>query len=363
VNVVFVTFALTSRLGGEAQYSSRVNRALAELVADGTQRDTRTTTIALWDAGKAATADERAATVGCNGNKVRCIGQFIRALHDRPDLVIYGHVLFLPLAVLARVLAPSARRVLIAYGLEAWEPPSRLRSILVRHFVHQIVAISAHTASRMSEVYKVSPETFGVLPCAIDVTPSPVAAVRREPLSILIVSRLGEHSEHKGVGVLIEAMALVREVVPGATLTVVGDGKDRPRYEALAAELGLADIVTFAGVVSDSELQNYYRRSRIFALPSSKEGFGIVFLEAWLAGLAIVAANRAAARDVIDDNSTGLLVEPTPRAFADALIRLLDSPPLCDSLARVGEMKARETYSHERFVEELRVIIDTPVAS
>ena len=101
---------------------------------------------------------------------------------------------------------------------------------------------------------------------------------------ILTVARLDARERYKGVDQLIEAMPAVLQTVPAARLRIVGTGSDLPRLKELAARLGVADSVEFAGFVDDEHLRAAYRDCALFALTSSGEGFGIVFLEAMAHG-------------------------------------------------------------------------------
>jgi phosphatidylinositol alpha-1,6-mannosyltransferase len=108
---------------------------------------------------------------------------------------------------------------------------------------------------------------------------------------------------------------------------IVGDGDDRPRLEALARERGLAGRVHFAGQVSDSELPDYYRLADVFVMPSTKEGFGIVFLEAAASGLPVIGGDRDGSADALADGAIGAMVDPDDDAALDRAIgQALDAP-------------------------------------
>ena len=89
-------------------------------------------------------------------------------------------------------------------------------------------------------------------------------------------------------------------------------------------------------------VQAAYADADLFCLPSLQEGFGIVFLEAMAAGLPVVAGDAAAVPEVVDDGTTGLLVDPRdPAAVAGALLRLLDDADLRRSMGRAGRERVR----------------------
>ncbi len=155
--------------------------------------------------------------------------------------------------------------------------------------------------------------------------------------SVLFVAALDEQHYFKGLHVLLEAMVKV----PGAKLTIVGDGNLKNKYIKKAEELKISDRVNFAGRVSDEELPKYYQDADLFCSASidRSEAYGIVLMEAAASGLPAVATNIAGVRSVVEDGETGLLVPPNdPAALAEALRDMLSDAAL---LAKMGQ-SARE---------------------
>ncbi len=139
---------------------------------------------------------------------------------------------------------------------------------------------------------------------------SPPAGTR----DILFVGRL---HRWKGLEYVIQALPMI----PSASLTIVGEGPDRPRLERLAA----GQPVTFVGPKSHDELANYYRRADLLVLASTfGEGLPNVVLEAMASGRPVVATRTAGVVDVVRDGINGVLVEPgDASALAGALGSLL----------------------------------------
>jgi phosphatidyl-myo-inositol dimannoside synthase len=124
---------------------------------------------------------------------------------------------------------------------------------------------------------------------------------------ILTVGRLSSSDTYKGFDTLIEAMPAIRHEYPAARLRIVGKGDDLPRLQALAAGLGVAGSVDFLGPISDEALRAEYAACDLFALPSRKEGFGLVYLEAMVYGKPCIGARAGGAPEVITP-ATGVLV-------------------------------------------------------
>jgi glycosyltransferase involved in cell wall biosynthesis len=139
---------------------------------------------------------------------------------------------------------------------------------------------------------------------------------------------------------------------------VAGHGKLLEEHRQIAEEVGAGKYVIFAGRVSDEELDRLYRESALFALPSRKEGFGIVYLEAWLHHLPVIAGNADAGAEVVDDGVNGRIVDPTnEQDVAGAIVELLTDPAKAQRFGEAGHRKLHAEYGHERFAERLRAIL------
>jgi glycosyltransferase involved in cell wall biosynthesis len=268
--------------------------------------------------------------VGCRRGKLHFIRETIR-LGRRADILICGHLHQLAIARLAQILNPRLRYYLVAHGIEVWRPYSFLerRALLG---AHRILCISEYTRRQMLRFFPALPaERLVVVPNTLDpyfapdlnnqVSHAPFASPR-----VLTVSRLSSTDTYKGVDTLIEAMPQVRREFPLARLRIVGKGDDLPRLEALVHRLGVGFAVDFTGPLSDEALRAEYAACDLFALPSRKEGFGLVFLEAMTYGKACIGARAGGAPEVITD-ATGQLVEyGNIPDLADAVADLVRHP-------------------------------------
>lgn len=142
-------------------------------------------------------------------------------------------------------------------------------------------------------------------------------AVRRElgiPEGRLVIGTAGSLVKRKRVGLLIEAAARI----DNAVCVIVGDGPERASLTALAERLGIKDRVRFTGFSSDAV--SYINAMDIFVLPSEKEGFPRVILEAMLMARPVVAFDVAGAGEEIIDGKTGIILKGNgPEAIAEAI--------------------------------------------
>ena len=244
----------------------------------------------------------------CRRQKSRFIRATLR-LSRGCDRIVCGHVAQLPVALAAKVLHPRLRYYLVAHGIEVWRRFTLPERLALRG-AEKIFCVSDYTRRELLRYCPLPAGKAVVLPNALD--PSfPIAAVpvRRDgPPVILAVTRLTQTDRYKGVDHLIEAMPAIRAELPDAVLRIVGRGNDLPRLQALRNRLGLRSAVEFLGFVDDRRLTAEFQACRLFALPSEREGFGLVYLEAMAGGRPCLGARAGGAPEVITADS-GVLVE------------------------------------------------------
>jgi len=266
----------------------------------------------------------------------------------------------------ARVQAylPDAFRapyLLPLYGIEVWRPLDwDRRRALAKAAVR--FAISAQTLER-ARPFCPDLEGTAVVPLALEERePAGLADARLlDRLGsgfLLIAGRMAAGERYKGHDELLAALPGLLAVAPEARLVVAGDGCDRPRLEAKAASLGLGAAVAFTGFVSEATLAELYRRCAAFVMPSTGEGFGLVYLEAMRAGKPVLAARGSAAEEIVRHGETGLLIEPQDREeLILALTRLLTEPEAARRMGEAGRERWQREFGIERFRERLEPLL------
>jgi len=160
--------------------------------------------------------------------------------------------------------------------------------------------------------------------------------------SLIFVGRL---AAVKGVPILLESMAQLKQTNPNARLTLVGDGPERPILEQMAKDLGVWDVVAFVGYKSQSEVRDYLQQSDVFVLPTFAEGLPIVFMEALAAGVPVVSTQLAGHSDLVEQGKNGFLVSPGDQpSLTQALKTLLDDPEQRRQFAAAGRAKIRAEF-------------------
>jgi glycosyltransferase involved in cell wall biosynthesis len=231
---------------------------------------------------------------------------------NRYDWILIGHVNLLVFTIAALLIKPfsQTRAVLIAHGIEVWSHIGRWRRLAFLR-LHKTLCVSRYTRQRVLEqVPALRKERVTIFPNCLCGTwtglrPSPQRPARDAPF-VLSVSRLERGDRYKGIVTVIEAMSQLDDL--SLHYLIVGQGNDMAFLQEVAIRYGVAHRVHFLRGISDAELVNMYTECQAFVLPSGKEGFGIVFLEAMYFGAPVIAAAEKGALDVVKDGETGLLV-------------------------------------------------------
>jgi teichuronic acid biosynthesis glycosyltransferase TuaC len=169
---------------------------------------------------------------------------------------------------------------------------------------------------------------------------SPAGAVPAEA-TILAVGNL---IPSKGHELLLRSFVAIKDRFPQLSIEIIGDGPERSRLERIVREQGITGRVRFLGHQSRLQVADAMRRASIFALPSTYEGLGCVYLEAMSAGLPVIACRGQGIEEIIQPDMNGCLVEPDNLLeLAETLSGLLQQ----DELRRTMGIAARHTILQE----------------
>jgi phosphatidylinositol alpha-mannosyltransferase len=219
---------------------------------------------------------------------------------------------------------------------------------LLRRLFRRLDSCIAVSEPAKTFVSRYFPADYTVIPNGIDpgvfnpsVPPAP-GIVRPTRQTILFLGRL---EERKGLGTLLEAYSLLRQVRADCQLVVVGNGPLRRGYERRVEEEGIPDV-KFCGFIPEADKASYFTAADIYCAPNTgKESFGVILLEAMASGRPVVATAIDGFRQVISDRVEGLLTPPGDEAqMAAALARLLDDRALRQQMGERGR-QAAEGYA------------------
>jgi len=183
-----------------------------------------------------------------------------------------------------------------------------------------------------------------IVHCGVDPAEFEVSDARSKSGSqLLFVGRL---AAVKGLPILLQAIASLREAHPHLTLSLAGDGPDRQMLEKLAVDLDIADRVKFLGYQSQSQVRALLQQTDIFVMTSFAEGVPVVLMEAMAAGVPVIATRIAGVPELVQDGKTGVLIPPGDvAATAVAIDELLSDGDLRSRLTEAGRAKVEREFN------------------
>jgi glycosyltransferase involved in cell wall biosynthesis len=269
------------------------------------------------------------------------------------DAVDVDHMPFFPLFS-ARLVCMLRRKPLVATWHEVWGPEYWQQYLGVGGLVG---GVTEKLALRMPDVIvsNSSQTTERLLSVRPDVAVEtvPLGVDRERIAAIEPVARraevvyAGRLLAHKNVDVLLRALAVLHDGGRPVRGLIIGEGPERVRLEELAVSLGLGGMVEFCDFLPDhDDLLATVKSAQAFVLPSEREGFGIVVLEANACGLPVVTIDHPdnAARLLITEGRNGYLSPLDPACLADRIGQCLDDGEL-DSVAIAASIPAELEWS------------------
>jgi len=254
------------------------------------------------------------------------------------DLPLIAGPMFLPWPV---TVAPKQRPIARAANAVLGRRERRLHARTFRRAAKLLVTGPAAAA----DVPAAYGDKIVQIPFGVDADRIPASALPDEP-TIVFLSVL---QRRKGPDVLMRALPEVLRCVPRARVILAGDDPSglRPGLEKLAADLGVAGAITFAGSVAPGdEAFAMHRRARVFCQPSHGEPFGMAVLEAMATGRPVVTTAAGGVTDLVVDRRGGRVVPPgDPTLLADALISILSDPVAAVRMAAFNRARVQERFN------------------
>lgn len=206
-----------------------------------------------------------------------------------------------------------------------------------------IITVSAFTARQLEQLLHVDASKIRVIPHGALPVPSPLATIAREP----IVLSVGAIQRRKNIVRLVEAF---EQVETGWKLVLAGSlGFDSETALRRIESSPRKQDIQVLGYVTNSQLEELYRRASILAFPSLDEGFGMPILDAMARGVPVLTSNVSAMPEVAGD--AALLVDPNEvDSIAEGLCRLTGDADLLTTLIQAGLKRAGD-FSWEKSIE------------
>lgn len=259
--------------------------------------------------------------VGFGRNKIK-MGWNTLTKATKADIVILSHINLAMLGIIIKILRPKCRVWLVAHGIEVWRPLNVSKRLLIKKFADKIICVSSFTKSQMIYWHQVNAEKCIVLNNVVDPFikhpdefEKPEYLLNRYNLTtknqiVFTLTRLASSEQYKGYVQVIRAISALKTKFPNIKYILGGpfDQLEGKRIKELITHCGVEQQVIMTGFLKESELSDYFLLADLFVLPSKKEGFGIVFIEALSCGLPVVCGDADGSVDAIKNGELGTAI-------------------------------------------------------
>jgi glycosyltransferase involved in cell wall biosynthesis len=290
-----------------------------------------------------------------NNNKLMSF-QYILKNYKNYNTFIFAHINLAPLAIFLKLLNPNAKIYFCTHGIEIWKK----LPIYTEWIMNKSTILTVSNFSKKQLIkYNKALKDIKLFPNCIkhnELSKILDNPYKKNEFNILSVTRLSEGEKLKGIDTMIKTIPLLKEKIPNLKYSVIGKGEDLIRLKKLAKDLNVENYISFLGFVDD--INAYYQHCDIFSLPSKKEGFGIVYLEAMQYKKPVIGVNYGGPTDVIQDGKTGYLCEYDDiDCLADKIIQLYKNEDLNIKIGNAGYEYFINNFTFSQYKKNLKEVL------
>lgn len=364
--VLFLTLRIFSATGGIEKVCRLAGKALYELSGESYIQGIKVFSLYDEPADINTTYFPETIFSGFAKKRIRFLYAAIhKGIHSQ--IIILSHVNLLTVGYFIKLFSPKTKVILIAHGIEVWSSfPGWKKRMLQR--CDQVIPVSDFTKKKMMEMYQLPEQKFTILNNCLDPFLPPPKQTKKDnsllarygmnasDMVLLTLTRLASKEKYKGYDQVIQAVYELRNTHPAIKYLLVGkyDATEKARLDAIIKRLGLQNQVVFSGFIADEELAAHYALADVYIMPSQKEGFGIVFIEAMFYGKPVIAGNKDGSADALKNGNLGLLVDPdNQQQITHALVEVLSNTEKYIP----NHQEVMQNFSFEVYKEKLKGIL------
>lgn len=289
----------------------------------------------------------------------------------KPDIIILAHINLAILGLLIKAINPRCKIWVIAHGIEVWRPLSIIKKLFLNN-CDKIICVSNYTKEQMISRHNTSADMCVVLNNAVDpfmklpkTFTKPDHLLKRyhirpdNPL-IFTLTRLASTEQYKGHDQVIKILKTLKIKFPGIKYILSGqyDNKEKLRIQKLITANNVEEHVILTGFLDEGELSDHFLLADLFVLPSKKEGFGIVFIEALACGLPVVCGNSDGSIDAIWNGELGKAINPDDLAGLENAITDYLNTPLTEDIRQHLQSQCLLHFNEANYMVNLEKLIN-----
>ena len=287
------------------------------------------------------------------------------------DKLIVGHInLAIPIRIM-KILNPRLKIILMVHGIEVWDKLKYNKRWLLEK-ADKIISVSNFTKNILVNQSDVNEKKIVVLHNCLDyffskelILTKPSYLLERYNISnttkvLLTVTRINKREGSKGYDIVIKVLKMLSEKNKSIDFKYLLCGKyeldEFNRLKNLINDFNLTSKIILTGFINEDELIDHYRLADIYIMPSIKEGFGMVYIEAAACGLQVIAGNADGSAEALLNGEIGHLINPDNQNEIEIKLKEL----LKDTIVKSKEISeiAYKEYDFENYKKSLRVIVE-----
>lgn len=319
--ILFLTLNIFSATGGIEKVCKIVAKGLSEIVGS---TNGRYNVFSMHDSTK--DFDNRYLDINFfipfHSKKLQFAVQSIKQSFQS-DIVVFSHVNLLAIGIAIKFLQPRKKLILFVHGIEVWNVLPAWKRYFINKF-DTIICVSNYTKAIMVGAHKIDETRCQVLNNCIDPFLQNVTSkikdsillakynLQQSDTILFTISRLSPHDRDKGIDKVLFAISELKSEFPNLKYVIIGkyQNSEKQWLDKLITDYSLENSVVFTGFIADNELASHMNLGDIYIMPSKKEGFGIIFIEALFFGKPVIAGNLDGSVDALANGEFGILVNP-----------------------------------------------------
>ncbi len=367
-NILFLTLNTFSFTGGIEKVCRAFTRALYELEE---KREIHAEIYSLHDLphDRDSRYVPKGSFKGFSGKASKFMLAVLKAILET-DTIVISHINLLFVAMAVKRLKPSLRIIMFAHGIEVWRPiPGWKKRFLQKDA--EVWAVSHFTAQKLVELYGIPPQNIHILPNCLDPFleipenfDKPASLLKKYNLQVdqpvlFTLTRLASSEAYKGYDQVISTIPSLLKIYPNLQYFIAGkaDKEEKVRIQKHIAGLKLENNVRLLGFLPYESITDHFLLSDIFVMPSRKEGFGIVFIEAAACGCKVIAGNQDGSPDALLNGELGTLVDPTnANEIEAAIVQNLTMPVMRNHAAEI-QQRCLAAFNFQKYQENIHKLL------
>lgn len=293
---------------------------------------------------------------------------FLKA--PRFDVVVISHINMALVGRAIKTINPKCKIWVVAHGIEVWNDLSPNKKWLLKN-CDKILCVSNFTKQQVTSKHYIDAAKCEVLNNALDpfmnlpvVFTKPQYLMERYDLTgntplLFTLTRLNAAEQYKGYEQVIKIIGNLKQTFPDIKYVIAGkcDTEEETRINKISKIYNVEEQVVLTGFVEESELVDHFLMADTFVLPSSNEGFGIVFIEALACGLPVVCGNVDGSLDAIKNGLLGTAVNPNDLDELEKALKDGLQKPLTEVMRKELQSQCIHYFNEDNYIKNLNNLL------